>query len=168
MNFHNITHDDMNNGDGLRVVLWVAGCDHHCKDCQNPITWNPDDGLPFTMKDRDELYEALSRDYIAGITFSGGDPLHPANRSAVWDLMTDIRERFPDKTIWVYTGYTWEEIMEDADLSAMMKPVDILVDGKFETELKSVNYHWAGSINQKVIDVQQTLKEGRVILYESH
>ena len=108
MNFHNITHEDMNNGDGLRVVLWVAGCDHHCKNCQNPVTWNPDDGLPFTLKDEHEIFGALEREYIAGITFSGGDPLHPANRSSVLKLMNTIRNNFPEKTIWVYTGYTWE------------------------------------------------------------
>ena len=168
MNFHNITHDDMNNGDGLRVVLWVAGCDHHCKDCQNPVTWNPDDGVPFTLADKEEIFAALALDYIAGITFSGGDPLHPANRRDVRELMEEVKTRFPDKTIWVYTGYTWEEIMQDSELSGMMTPVDILVDGRFVTELKDVTYPWAGSTNQKVIDVQKTLQEGRIILHESH
>lgn len=168
MNFHNITHDDMNNGDGLRVVLWVAGCDHHCKDCQNPVTWNPDDGVPFTLADKEEIFAALALDYIAGITFSGGDPLHPANRRDVQKLMEEVKTRFPDKTIWVYTGYTWEEIMQDSELAGMMTPVDILVDGRFVTELKDVTYPWAGSTNQKVIDVQKTLQEGRIILHESH
>lgn len=168
MNFHNITHDDMNNGDGLRVVLWVAGCDHHCKDCQNPVTWNPDDGVPFTLADKEEIFAALALDYIAGITFSGGDPLHPANRRDVRELMGEVKTRFPDKTIWVYTGYTWEEIMQDSELAGMMTPVDILVDGRFVTELKDVTYPWAGSTNQKVIDVQKTLQEGRIILHESH
>nr|DAQ07848.1 MAG TPA: anaerobic ribonucleoside-triphosphate reductase activating protein [Caudoviricetes sp.] len=168
MNFHNITHDDMNNGDGLRVVLWVAGCDHHCKDCQNPVTWNPDDGVPFTLADKEEIFAALALDYIAGITFSGGDPLHPANRRDVRELMEEVKTRFPDKTIWVYTGYTWEEIMQDSELAGMMTPVDILVDGRFVTELKDVTYPWAGSTNQKVIDVQKTLQEGRIILHESH
>lgn len=168
MNFHNITHDDMNNGDGLRVVLWVAGCDHHCKDCQNPVTWNPDDGVPFTLADKEEIFTALALDYIAGITFSGGDPLHPANRRDVRELMEEVKTRFPDKTIWVYTGYTWEEIMQDSELTGMMTPVDILVDGRFVTELKDVTYPWAGSTNQKVIDVQKTLQEGRIILHESH
>ena len=168
MNFHNITHDDMNNGDGLRVVLWVAGCDHHCKDCQNPVTWNPDDGVPFTLADKEEIFAALALDYIAGITFSGGDPLHPANRRDVRELMEEVKTRFPDKTIWVYTGYTWEEILQDSELAGMMTPVDILVDGRFVTELKDVTYPWAGSTNQKVIDVQKTLQEGRIILHESH
>ena len=168
MNYHNITHDDMNNGNGLRVVLWVAGCDHHCKDCQNPVTWNPNDGLPFTLKDADEIYHELAKDYISGITFSGGDPLHPANRASVYELMKSVKRSFPDKTIWLYTGYTWEEIMDNAELTAMIEPIDVLVDGRFETELKDVTYHWAGSTNQKVIDVQSTLQKGRVILHEDN
>lgn len=168
MNYHNITHDDMSNGDGLRVVLWVAGCNHHCKDCQNPVTWNPDDGLPFSLQDKAEIYAELRKDYIAGITFSGGDPLHPVNRAEVADLMKEIKADFPDKTIWVYTGYTWDEVQADSVMHSMMEYVDVLVDGKFVTELKDVTYPWAGSTNQKVIDVQRTLKEGRVILHESN
>lgn len=168
MRYHNITHDDMSNGDGLRVVLWVAGCDHHCRGCQNPVTWNPADGLPFSLRDKEEIYNELRKDYISGITFSGGDPLHPANREDVYDLMKAIKQDFPDKTIWVYTGYTWKEIEFNPVLYSMMEFVDVLVDGKFVDALKDVTYPWAGSINQKVIDVQKTIKEGRVILHESH
>lgn len=168
MNYHNITHEDMSNGDGLRVVLWVAGCNHHCKDCQNPVTWNFADGLPFSLKEKEEIYIELRKDYIAGITFSGGDPLHPANRAEVADLMAEIKKNFPDKTIWVYTGYTWQEVKDDPMMYRMMKFVDVLVDGRFVTELKDVTYPWAGSTNQKVIDVQRTLKEGRIVLHESH
>lgn len=168
MNYHNITHDDMKNGDGLRVVLWVAGCDHHCKGCQNPVTWNPADGIPFGLQDKEELFTELGKDYIAGITFSGGDPLHIKNRSDVCELMKSVKQAFANKTIWLYTGYTWEDIAEDTELFDMMQYVDVLVDGKFMSELKDVNYPWAGSTNQRVIDVQRTLKEGRVILHESH
>lgn len=158
----------MNNGDGLRIVLWVAGCEHHCKDCQNPVTWNPDDGLPFTLKDEAELYEGLKRDYIAGITFSGGDPLHPANYQKVYELIKNIKRSLPSKTIWLYTGYTWEEIMDKPELKTVIEPIDVLVDGRFETDLKDVTYHWAGSTNQRVIDVQKSLQEGRVILHEDN
>lgn len=168
MNYHNITTDDMSNGDGLRVVLWVAGCDHHCKDCQNPVTWNPADGLPFSLREKEEIYNELRKDYIAGITFSGGDPLHPDNRAEVMELMKAIKQDFPDKTIWVYTGYTWTEIESSPIMYGMMAFVDVLVDGKFVDALKDVTYPWAGSINQKVIDVQKTIKEGRVMLHESH
>lgn len=168
MRYHDITHDDMKNGDGLRVVLWVAGCEHHCKDCQNPITWNPDDGLPFTLKDEEEIYRELKKDYIAGITFSGGDPLHPRNYQKVYELICNIKRQFPDKTIWIYTGYTWEKISENPLLKTVVQAVDVLVDGRFEAKLKDMTYPWAGSTNQRVIDIQKTLKEGRVILHESN
>lgn len=168
MKYHNITHDDMNNGDGLRVVLWVAGCEHHCKDCHNPVTWNPDDGAEFTFQDAEEIFRDLEKDYIAGITLSGGDPLHPANREDVTHLIDFIKNLYPGKTVWVYTGYTWEEIMEISELMTLMEMVDVLVDGRFVNELKDATYPWAGSTNQRVIDVQKTIKEGRVILHENH
>lgn len=167
MRYHNITQDDMNNGDGLRVVLWVAGCEHHCKGCQNPVTWNPDDGLVFDKRAFNEIMKALEKSYVAGITFSGGDPLHPQNRGAVFSIMKAVQKRFPKKTIWVYTGYTWEQILENKYLLAVAKYADVLVDGRFEEELKDVNYHWAGSTNQRVIDVQKSLQKGEVVLHES-
>jgi anaerobic ribonucleoside-triphosphate reductase activating protein len=168
MNYHNITHDDMNNGDGLRVVLWVAGCEHHCKDCHNKVTWDANGGTEFTMRDAEEIFRDLEKDYVAGITFSGGDPLHPANREQVFDLIDIIKHVYPSKTVWVYTGYTWEEIMQIPELVSMLRTVDVLVDGRFNPALKSVTYPWAGSTNQRVIDVQQTFKKGRVILHASN
>lgn len=136
MRYHNITQDDMNNGDGLRVVLWVAGCEHHCKGCQNPVTWNPDDGLMFDKRAFNEIMKALEKPYVAGITFSGGDPLHPQNRGAVFSIMKAVQKRFPKKTIWVYTGYTWEQILANKYLLAAVKYADVLVDGRFEEELQ--------------------------------
>lgn len=97
MNYHNITKDDMLNGDGLRVVLWVSGCNHHCKNCQNPITWDEKGGLPFDEKAEEELFEALDKPHIDGITFSGGDPLFPNNRSEVFRLIKKIRNKLPQK-----------------------------------------------------------------------
>ena len=107
MRYHNITKDDMLNGDGLRVVLWVAGCDHCCKGCQNHVTWDPDGGLPFDEAAKQEIFDQLDKSYISGITFSGGDPLHNANRLGVRALINEIKEKYPDKTIWVYTGSKW-------------------------------------------------------------
>lgn len=148
MNYHNITHDDMSNGDGLRVVLWLAGCEHHCDGCQNPITWNPDDGLRFDDRAKFEIFKELEKEYIAGITFSGGDPLHENNVEGVLKLIKEIRQKFPNKTVWLYTGYKLEE------LTGIKKEVahscDVVVDGKFIKELADVNYPWAGSTNQKV------------------
>jgi len=155
MRYHNITKDDMLNGDGLRVVLWVAGCDHCCKDCQNPVTWDPEGGLAFDEAAKREIFEQLDKSYISGITFSGGDPLHPANIAGVRELMAEIRGKYPDKTIWLYTGSLWEEV---CGLS-FMKYVDVLVDGEFIAEQKDNTLRWKGSKNQRVIDVQPSLKE---------
>lgn len=162
MRYHNITKDDMLNGDGLRVVLWVAGCSHGCKDCQNPITWDPQGGLPFTEEEKKEIFQELDKAYISGITFSGGDPLHPANIREVTALAREIRQRYPEKTIWLYTGYLWKEI---ADLE-IVNYLDVVVDGKFISAQKDITLPWRGSSNQKVIDVPSTLKEGKIVLQE--
>lgn len=159
MRYHNITKDDMLNGDGLRVVLWVSGCSHCCKGCQNPITWDPDGGLPFDEAAKDEIFEQLEKDYISGITFSGGDPLHSANSLDVRQLMTEIRERYPEKTIWLYTGAKWEEIAKNP----MMSMVDVLVDGEYVEALRDPKLLWKGSSNQRVIDVQATLRSDDIM-----
>ena len=159
MRYHNITHDDMLNGDGLRVVLWVAGCAHHCPQCHNPITWDIEGGIPFDDAAKAELFGALEKEYISGITFSGGDPLHPVNRADVAALIAEIRMRYPHKTIWLYTGYTWDAI-KDLEYIAQ---VDVLVDGPFVQEQKDVKLHWRGSANQRVIDVKETLRQNQMI-----
>lgn len=155
MRYHNITKDDMLNGDGLRVVLWVAGCSHCCKECQNPVTWDPDGGLPFDEEAKKEVFAELSKSYISGITFSGGDPLHAANRLDVRNLMEEIKQKFPEKTIWLYTGDVWERILH----YPILQYVDVLVDGEFKVEEKDVKLLWKGSKNQRVIDVQKSLKQ---------
>ena len=115
MRYHNITKDDMLNGDGLRVVLWVAGCNHCCPECQNPVTWDPNGGLPFGEAERKEIFAELDKDYVSGITFSGGDPLHPANITEVTAFAKEIRKRYPGKTIWLYTGFLWVEYLQRRD-----------------------------------------------------
>lgn len=164
MRYHNITKDDMLNGDGLRVVLWVAGCGHHCKECHNPITWDPDGGLPFDEAAKQEIFEELGKPYISGITFSGGDPLYPANVAEVTELAKIIREQFPDKTIWLYTGGLWEDICG----TEIIRYIDVLVDGEFEVERKELNLQWKGSANQRVIDVPETLEKGEIQLHEEN
>lgn len=153
MRYHNITKDDMRNGDGLRVVLWVAGCSHCCKECQNPFTWDPDGGLLFDDLAKQEIFEQLDKSYISGITFSGGDPLHQANIAGIRELSKEIHEKYPDKTQWLYTGYSWEEIFEDS----VVNNLDVVVDGEFDIKLKDNTLMWKGSKNQKVIDVKKTL-----------
>ena len=161
MNYHNITKDDMLNGDGLRVVLWVAGCNHQCEECQNPITWDITGGLPFDEAAENELFEALSKPHISGITFSGGDPLHPFNRGTTFKLMKKCKELFPNKTVWVYTGFRWEDFEDNPK----MKYIDVLVDGRFVKALHDDKLCWVGSSNQRIIDVQKTLAEGKVVLH---
>ena len=162
MHYHNITKDDMLNGDGLRVVLWVAGCAHACPGCHNPETWDAAGGIPFDQAAKDELFAELEKDYISGVTFSGGDPLFPGNRETVGALCREIRQRFPDKTIWMYTGYRWEQISE----LAILDTVDVLVDGRFEQALADTALHWRGSANQRLIDVQRTRAAHEIILLD--
>ena len=203
----------MMNGTGLRVCLWCSGCDHHCRNCQNSITWNPNDGVQFDESAKKEIFDELSKDYIAGITFTGGDPLYSQNLKDVLDLITDLRSKYPisrkidtiyrenynskhniliknsdeirlsypEKTIWLYTGYTWEQIMypvvtddfnpERDKLLKMrrdiVKQCDVLVDGRYEEDKRDITYHWAGSTNQRVIDVQESLKQNQVVLWKS-
>lgn len=161
MRYHNITKDDMLNGDGLRVVLWVAGCNHCCKECHNPITWDPNGGLEFDAAAKKEIFDELGKSYVSGITFSGGDPLHLNNSYDVTELAKEIKEQFPEKTIWLYTGATWEDICN----MELIDYLDILVDGEFECDKKDANLHWKGSSNQRVIDVKETRKTGNVVLH---
>ena len=158
MNYHNITKDDMLNGDGLRVVLWTAGCTHCCDGCQNPQTWDVAGGLEFDQAAHDELFEALKPDYVSGITFSGGDPLHPFNRETVLNLAKEVKEKMPNKTVWLYTGFLWEDL-KSLDLSN----IDVLVDGEFKKELNDNTLQWVGSSNQRIIDVQKSLKENKIV-----
>lgn len=161
MRYHNITKDDMLNGDGLRVVLWVAGCSHACPGCHNPVTWDPEGGLPFDEEAKQEIFAELDKDYVSGITFSGGDPLHEANIQGVTSLAEEIRRKYPDKTIWLYTGYVWRTI-KDLEI---VKYLDVVVDGRFEKDKKDNMLHWRGSANQFVIDVKNTLKIGELVLH---
>ena len=164
MRYHNITKDDMLNGDGLRVVLWVAGCDHCCKECHNPVTWDPNGGLPFDADAKKEIFDELKKSYVSGITFSGGDPLHIANAYDVTELAKEIKERYPEKTIWLYTGYDWDKVCH----MEIVRYLDVLVDGEFVAAKKDPLLCWKGSSNQRVIDVQETLKAGKDALPVLH
>lgn len=162
MRYHNITKDDMLNGDGLRVVLWVAGCTHHCKECQNPITWDINGGLEFDEAAKKEIFDELDKSYVSGITFSGGDPLHPQNRQPIYELAKEIKEKYPRKTVWLYSGFEWEEIKD----LPIIPYLDVMVDGRFKLELLDTQLHWKGSSNQRVIDVPATLKSGEVVIHD--
>ena len=162
MRYHNLTTDDMLNGDGLRTVLWVAGCTHRCEGCHNPITWDIEGGIPFDEAAEAELFDKLSEDYISGVTFSGGDPLHPQNRDDITRLATKIKADFPEKTLWLYTGFDWDEIKE-LDIIPLL---DVVVDGRFIKSLLDAKLHWKGSSNQRVIDVKETLRLDKIVLFD--
>ena len=172
MNYHNLTYPDQNNGDGLRVVLWLSGCSHHCKGCQNPQTWNPDSGIVFDAAAKKELFEELEKDYISGITFTGGDPLHENNIDEVLSLILEIKEKYPEKTIWLYSGYSFGEIISPLKptiihviRSTIIKLCDVFIDGEYKEEQRDITLKWRGSKNQRVIDVNESLKQNTVVLY---
>ena len=162
MRYHNITKNDMLNGYGLRVVLWVAGCGHNCFGCHNPITHDPNGGILFDDAAKQEIFAELENDYVDGITFSGGDPLHLSNVLEVTQLIKEIKVLYPTKTIWLYTGYTYESI-KDLDFIPFL---DVLCDGKFEMDLFDPKIHWVGSSNQRVIDIKKTLEQGEVVIFD--
>lgn len=166
MNYHNIKHDDMVNGDGIRVTLFVSGCSHHCLECQNPQTWDFNSGVFFDEEAEEELFSELSKDYISGITFSGGDPID--NFVCVYVLMKKIKKKFPDKTIWCYTGYTYEYLIHSTSMKnypGLLEMIDVLVDGEYKKDLRDVQLKWRGSSNQRVIDVKKSLAENKVVLW---
>lgn len=150
MNYHGITLTSFNNGEGMRTVLWVAGCEHRCKGCQNAFTWDVAGGKEFDAEAKDILFRALNRTWIDGLTLSGGDPLHPANREDITALAKEVKEKFPTKNIWLYTGYTYEDV---EGLEAMQY-IDTVVDGKFMEELADEKSPYRGSSNQRIISVR--------------
>lgn len=153
MKYHDITKEDMKNGDGLRTVLWVSGCEHRCEGCHNPVTWDADCGVDFDEDAMNEIISLSDKPYISGLTLSGGDPLYPKNRDKITEIAKLFKEKFPDKTIWLYTGYTYEDIKD----LPVMEYIDILVDGKFIKELADIKLHWRGSSNQRIIDVKNKI-----------
>jgi len=153
MNYMNIVKESMVNGDGIRVVLFVSGCTHKCIGCQNPETWDKQNGIPFDENAKQDLFDELRKSYVSGITLSGGDPLAEYNRSEIMNLIHLIKSEFPDKTIWVYTGYTKESLMNEdlAYADELFKHIDVLVDGPFVLSKQSTSYEWAGSTNQRIL-----------------
>lgn len=179
MNYLQITHEDVCNGNGLRVSLWVSGCSHRCLNCHNPETWDKDGGFQFDENIQKEIFECLSKEYIDGITLTGGDPLFIHNLDDILFLIQKIRNLFPNKTIWIYSGYTWNQIMHpiitdnfspqrDELLNKRKQIVslcDVLVDGEYIDEKRDITLKWRGSSNQRVIDVKQSLVKNQIVLY---
>ena len=154
---------DISNGPGVRVSIFMQGCEFHCENCFNKETWDFNSGVPFDENAKKELFEALDKPYIQGVTFSGGHPLENENISTVYELCKEIKEKFPTKDIWLYTGYKFEDITS----YLIMKYIDVLVDGRYIEEERDVSLPFCGSKNQRVILVQESLQKGKVVLYES-
>lgn len=162
MKYLKISNFDTANGLGIGNVLWVSGCSHHCPQCHNPQTWDKNAGEEFTEEVLDNLLDKLKRPFIKRLTLSGGDPLFLGNRDEIANVVRKVKKNFPNIKIWCYTGYLWEEVK---DLPCM-DYIDVLVDGEFKIDLKDITLPFCGSSNQRVIDVQKSLKMGEVILEE--
>ena len=157
MNYLDIKHCNQVNGTGLRTVIWFAGCDRKCLGCFSPYTHDPKAGVKFDDAAKDELFKDCTEDWCAGLTFCGGDPLYCGNRAEVISLAREFKEKFPNKTLWVYTGFCWNEIVDDPSMKDLIKYVDVICDGPFVESLKDPNLQWVGSSNQHVIDVKERL-----------
>ncbi|MBR6382272.1 MAG: anaerobic ribonucleoside-triphosphate reductase activating protein [Lachnospiraceae bacterium] len=171
MNYASIKKYDIADGPGVRVSLFVSGCTHHCKGCFNPETWDFCYGSPYTEETQKEILEAMAPEYIRGFTCLGGEPMEPANRGTVLGLLREIRERFPEKSLWIYTGYLFDKDLQewaktDGDVAQILELVDVMVDGEFVLEKKNIRLPFRGSENQRVIDVPASLESGCVVLYE--
>ena len=166
MNYEKIDKCSVSNGLGVRTVLWVSGCNIHCKNCHNQSTWDFDSGIPFTEETMQEILYDLSKPYIKGCTLSGGHPLDPHNAPKVLEIVKRVKMVFPNKDIWIYSGYEWENIIKDETLREILKYTDVLVDGAYVDELRDISLAFKGSSNQRIIDVPKSLTENRVILWQ--
>ena len=217
MHYLKIDKEDICNGDGLRVVLWLSGCSHKCKGCQNPQTWDANSGIPFDESTREELFRELDKDYISGLTLTGGDPLFESNLDGVLDLVTEVNKRYnqnvfqnaemlldrgrgslpsdlsvndklfanesrlssPKKSIWLYSGYTWEQLFDDDEFDikggicenqtrrAIVLSSDVFVDGQYIESQRDISLSYRGSSNQRLIDTQQSLEKGEIVLWQT-
>ena len=172
MNYATIKNCDIANGPGVRVSLFVSGCTHHCKGCFNEVAWDFNYGQPFTQQTVADILEMLAPDYVQGITILGGEPFEPENQPAVLDLLRQIKQKYPDKSIWAFSGYLFDKEILSGKLGPWEIPreyisyLDVLVDGRFVEEKKDLSLRFRGSSNQRIIDVPASLQKGEVVLWE--
>ncbi len=169
MNYATVKPFDVANGPGVRVSLFVSGCTHHCKNCFNSEAWDFNYGQPFTDETKETIIKALEKDYIEGFSLLGGEPFEPQNQKVLCEVLEEIKKTYPNKTVWCYSGYTFDTDLLSGRLcdfsvtKRMLDCIDILVDGKFVEEKKDLTLRFKGSSNQRIIDVQASLKEGKII-----
>lgn len=171
MNYGAIKKCDIANGVGVRTVLFVSGCTHHCKGCFQPETWSFDYGKRYTKETEDEIIESLRPDYVDGITLLGGEPFEPENQRELVKLLRRIKKELPKKTVWSFSGYTYEELTGDSRAvcevtNEMLSMLDVLVDGEFIEAKRNISLRFRGSENQRLIDMNKTRKEGKIVLWD--
>ncbi len=172
MNYATIKNNDIANGPGVRVSLFVSGCTHHCKGCFNEIAWDFDYGEPFTQETIDSILQMMAPDYIQGITLLGGEPFEPQNQPAIVDLLRQIKVKYPNKSIWAFSGYLFDKDILTGKLGPWeitkeyLSYLDVLVDGRFVEEKKNLSLRFRGSSNQRLIDVPKSLQSGEVVLWD--
>lgn len=171
MNYGAIKKCDIANGVGVRTVLFVSGCTHHCKGCFQPETWNFDYGERYTKETEDEIIESLRPDYVDGITLLGGEPFEPENQRELVKLLRRIKKELPQKTVWSFSGFTYEELTGDSRAvcevtNEMLSMLDVLVDGEFVEAERNISLRFRGSENQRLIDMNKTRKEGKIVLWD--
>lgn len=172
MKYADIKKADIANGLGVRVSIFVSGCTHHCKGCFNRIAWDFEYGKEFDEEAKNKIFEELSKPYVAGLSILGGEPLELVNQKGLLPLVKEIKEKFPQKNIWCYTGYTFDKDVLGTmyykweETPKLLSYIDVIVDGKFEEENKKVGLRFRGSTNQRIIDVQKSLKGKKAMLFE--
>ena len=170
MNYADIRPIDVANGPGVRVSLFVSGCTHHCKECFNPETWDFHFGAPFTEVETEAILNHLAPAHIKGLSLLGGEPFEPENQPAVLALVRAVRERYPHKDVWCYSGYLFEALRDGKvgfHSRELLEQLDVLVDGPFVIERKDLSLRFRGSSNQRLIDVPASLKAGEVVLWDN-
>lgn len=171
MYYGEIKNCDIANGEGVRVTLFVSGCTNHCKGCFQPETWDFEFGQPFTEETESKIINMLSPDYINGLTLLGGDPFEPKNQRALLPFVKKVKELFPNKDVWAFTGFLYEELLKDGSYprceatDELLKRIDVLVDGRFVEELKDISLRFRGSSNQRIIDLNATRESGNIVLH---
>lgn len=172
MNYADIKKIDVANGEGVRVSVFVSGCNHHCKGCFNQCAWDFNYGNKFTDQEIDKVISYLDHDYISGLSLLGGEPLELQNQEGLLPLVKKVKEKFPDKNIWCYTGFDFEKDVvgkmasENQTSNELLRYLDVVVDGKFEQDKKDLKLRFRGSSNQRIIDVKQSLKENKIVEFK--
>ncbi len=170
MNYSAIKNCDIANGFGVRVSLFVSGCTHHCKNCFNKETWDFASGEPFTEETEESILKMMEPSYIDGLSLLGGEPMEKVNQKGLLPFVKKVKERYPDKNIWCYTGYLYEDLLPGGkvhidETDELLSHIDILVDGEFKEELHSIMLKFRGSSNQRVIDLNKTRETGEIVLF---